>query len=138
MNASPLYTLNLQKKGVQGTFSLGRVQTPTLYMIYQRQEAIEQFKKEPFFEIEADITVKQGTFKGTLIPTQRFSSKDELLTYLSSKHAEIGNQEGRIADVQTKEKKTNSPSLFSLNYYPEEFQYFGKNNKSYDNLKQIN
>ncbi|MFK5219988.1 DNA topoisomerase, partial [Lactococcus cremoris] len=44
MNASPLYTLNLQKKGVQGTFSLGRVQTPTLYMIYQRQEAIEQFK----------------------------------------------------------------------------------------------
>ena len=57
MNASPLYTLNLQKKGVQGTFSLGRVQTPTLYMIYQRQEAIEQFKKEPFFEIEADITV---------------------------------------------------------------------------------
>ncbi len=26
----------------------------------------------------------------------------------------IGNQEGIIADVQTKEKKTNSPSLFSL------------------------
>ena len=25
-----------------------------------------------------------------------------------------------------------------LDYYPEEFQYFGKNNKSYDNLKQIN
>lgn len=114
MNASPLYTLNLQKKGVQGTFSLGRVQTPTLYMIYQRQEAIEQFKKEPFFEIEAAITVKQGTFKGTLSPTQRFSSEEELLTHLSSKHAEIGNQEGRIADVQTKEKKTNSPSLFSL------------------------
>ncbi|HBN1283089.1 TPA: hypothetical protein L1V14_002605, partial [Enterococcus faecium] len=49
MNASPLYTLNLQQKGVQGTFSLGRVQTPTLYLIYQRQEAIENFKKEPFF-----------------------------------------------------------------------------------------
>ncbi|EGO8834077.1 hypothetical protein D7L60_14865, partial [Enterococcus faecalis] len=30
-------------------FSLGRVQTPTLYLIYQRQEAIENFKKEPFF-----------------------------------------------------------------------------------------
>lgn len=114
MNASPLYTLNLQKKGVQGTFSLGRVQTPTLYMIYQRQEAIEQFKKEPFFEIEAAITVKQGSFKGTLSPSQRFKTQDELLTHLSSKHAEIGNQEGRIVDVQTKEKKTNSPSLFSL------------------------
>ena len=53
MNASPLYTLNLQQKGVQGTFSLGRVQTPTLYLIFQRQEAIENFKKEPFFEVEA-------------------------------------------------------------------------------------
>ncbi|MGC5727552.1 DNA topoisomerase, partial [Enterococcus faecium] len=42
-----------QQKGVQGTFSLGRVQTPTLYLIFQRQEAIENFKKEPFFEVEA-------------------------------------------------------------------------------------
>lgn len=55
MNASPLYTLNLQQKGVQGTFSLGRVQTPTLYLIFQRQEAIENFRKEPFFEVEANL-----------------------------------------------------------------------------------
>ncbi|MGF2181141.1 DNA topoisomerase, partial [Enterococcus faecium] len=72
MNASPLYTLNLQQKGVQGTFSLGRVQTPTLYLIFQRQEAIENFKKEPFFEVEASIKVNQGSFKGVLSPTQRF------------------------------------------------------------------
>ena len=105
MNASPLYTLNLQQKGVQGTFSLGRVQTPTLYMIYQRQEAIEKFIKEPFFEVEANIKVKQGSFKGVLSPTQRFKTQEELLAFVSSKQAKIGNQEGRIADVQTKEKK---------------------------------
>lgn len=58
MNASPLYTLNLQQKGVQGTFSLGRVQTPTLYLIFQRQEAIENFRKEPFFEVEAIIGIE--------------------------------------------------------------------------------
>ena len=114
MNASPLYTLNLQQKGVQGTFSLGRVQTPTLYLIFQRQEAIENFKKEPFFEVEASIKVNQGSFKGVLSPTQRFKTQEELLAFVSSKQAKIGNQEGRITDVQTKEKKTNSPSLFSL------------------------
>ena len=114
MNASPLYTLNLQQKGVQGTFSLGRVQTPTLYLIFQRQEAIENFKKEPFFEVEASIKVNQGSFKGVLSPTQRFKTQEELLAFVSSKQAKIGNQEGIIADVQTKEKKTNSPSLFSL------------------------
>lgn len=103
MNASPLYTLNLQQKGVQGTFSLGRVQTPTLYLIFQRQEAIENFKKEPFFEVEASIKVNQGSFKGVLSPTQRFKTQEELLVFVSSKQAKIGNQEGRIADVQTKE-----------------------------------
>lgn len=117
MNASPLYTLNLQQKGVQGTFSLGRVQTPTLYLIFQRQEAIENFKKEPFFEVEASIKVNQGSFKGVLSPTQRFKTQEELLAFVSSKQAKIGNQEGIIADVQTKEKKTNSPSLFSLSSF---------------------
>ena len=114
MNASPLYTLNLQQKGVQGTFSLGRVQTPTLYMIYQRQKAIENFKKEPFFEVEANIKVNDGSFKGILSPTQRFKTQEDLFTFVASKQAKIGTQEGIIADIQTKEKKTNSPSLFSL------------------------
>lgn len=82
MNASPLYTLNLQKKGVQGTFSLGRVQTPTLYLIYQRQEAIEHFKKKPFFEVEADINVSQGSFKGVLSPSQHFKTQEELFCLL--------------------------------------------------------
>ncbi len=67
MNASPLYTLNLQQKGVQGTFSLGRVQTPTLYLIFQRQEA--------------SIKVKQGSFKGVLSPTQRFKTQEELFCF---------------------------------------------------------
>ncbi|SYZ79294.1 dna topoisomerase type ia central [Trichococcus shcherbakoviae] len=114
MNASPLYTLNLQKKGVQGTFSLGRVQTPTLYLICQRQEAIEHFKKKTFFEVEADINVSQGSFKGVLSPSQHFKTQEELLPFVSYKHATIGKKEGIIANVETKEKKTNSPSLFSL------------------------
>ncbi|MDT2698683.1 DNA topoisomerase, partial [Enterococcus gallinarum] len=69
-----------------------------------RQEAIENFKKEPFFEVEASIKVNQGSFKGVLSPTQRFKTQEELfLAFVSSKQAKIGNQEGIIADVQTKE-----------------------------------
>ena len=114
MNASPLYTLNLQKKGVQGTFSVGRVQTTTLYLIYQRQLSIENFKKTPFFEIEADIKTDKGSFKGHISPVQRFEDKDALLSFVASKGAKTGQQTGIIVDVQTKEKKTNSPNLFSL------------------------
>ncbi|WP_144772130.1 DNA topoisomerase 3 [Enterococcus casseliflavus] len=114
MNASMLYTLSLQAQGVKGTFSLGRVQTPTLYMIYQRQQLIEHFKKEPFYEIESLINTKNGSFKALLSPSQRFSTKEELLSFVSSKGAVIGTQPGTIKDLQTKMKKTNSPNLFSL------------------------
>ena len=42
INLSRMYTLSLQKKGInEGVFSVGRVQTPTLYMIYTRQKEIE-------------------------------------------------------------------------------------------------
>lgn len=64
--------------------------------------------------MEASIKVNQGSFKGVISPTQRFKTQEELLAFVSSEQAKIGNQEGIIADVQTKEKKTNSPSLFSL------------------------
>ena len=114
MNGSMLYTLNLRSKGANGTFSLGRVQTPTLYMIYQRQQMIEHFKKEPFYEIESLIKTTNGSFKALLSPSQRFSTKEELLSYVSSKGAAIGTQPGTIKDLQTKMKKTNSPNLFSL------------------------
>lgn len=114
MNGSMLYTLNLRSKGANGTFSLGRVQTPTLYMIYQRQQMIEHFKKEPFYEIESLIKTTNGSFKALLSPSQRFSTKEELLSFVSSKGATIGTQPGTIKDLQTKMKKTNSPNLFSL------------------------
>lgn len=106
MNASPLYTLNLQQKGVQGTFSLGRVQTPTLYLIFQRQEAIENFKKEPFFEVEASIKVNQGSFKGVLSPTQRFKTQEELLAFVSSKQArQLENRRRQLVQEQKAQER---------------------------------
>ena len=44
MNGSPLYTLLLRQNGVRGVYSIGRVQTPTLYMVYQRDQLIKTFK----------------------------------------------------------------------------------------------
>ncbi|MDW8684333.1 DNA topoisomerase [Streptococcus suis] len=83
-------------------------------MCSKKQVKFRAMNYSGFFEVEASIKVNQGSFKGVLSPTQRFKSQEELLSFVSSKQAKIGNQEGIIADVQTKEKKTNSPSLFSL------------------------
>lgn len=114
MTGSELYTLLLQQKGIRGVFSLGRVQTPTLYMIYQRQKEIEEFQKELYFEVEATIKATEGNFKGILSPRQRFTSKEFLESFVTSKQASLGLQEGIISNVEKKTKKTPSPRLFSL------------------------
>ena len=114
MNGSPLYSLLLQRKGIGGSFSLGRVQTPTLYMIYQLQEEIKHFKKETYFEGEGLITTNKGQFSGKIVPKKAFKTQEELTKEIERLGAHLGKQNGRILEVTKKEKRLHSPRLFSL------------------------
>ncbi|WP_290377170.1 DNA topoisomerase, partial [Paramuribaculum intestinale] len=50
MNATRLYTLKYGRQEQGGApLSIGRVQTPTLALIVQRQQEIENFRPEPFW-----------------------------------------------------------------------------------------
>lgn len=114
MNGSPLYTLLLKEAGLHGVYSIGRVQTPTLYMVYQRDLAIQNFNPEPYFELKAEILAEQQKFFAKLDPYQRFKDEKGLLAFMSEKRLEKGSQSGLIKDVQKQTKKTSSPRLFSL------------------------
>ena len=114
MNGSPLYTLLLRQNGVRGVYSIGRVQTPTLYMVYQRDQAIKNFKPEPYFELNAEILAKQQKFVAKLDPYQRFKDEAGLMTFMRAKHVHKGSQDGLIKDAQRQGKKRASPQLFSL------------------------
>ncbi|NRO11793.1 DNA topoisomerase 3 [Lactobacillus helveticus] len=114
MNGSPLYTLLLRQNGVRGVYSIGRVQTPTLYMVYQRDQAIKNFKPEPYFELNAEILANQQKFVAKLDPYQRFKDETGLMTFMQAKHVQKGSQDGLIKDVQKQGKKSASPRLFSL------------------------
>lgn len=109
MNGSPLYSLLLQRKGIDGSFSLGRVQTPTLYMIYQLQEEIKHFKKETYFEGEGLITTNKGQFSGKIVPKKAFKTQEELTKEIEKLGAHLGKQNGRILEVTKKEKRLHSP-----------------------------
>lgn len=114
MNGSPLYTLLLRQNGVRGVYSIGRVQTPTLYMVYQRDQAIKNFKPEPYFELNAEILANQQKFVAKLDPYQRFKDEAGLITFMQAKNVQKGSQDGLIKDVQKQGKKRASPQLFSL------------------------
>lgn len=70
MNATRLYTLRYGSN--RQVLSIGRVQTPTLALIVNRQAEIDHFKPEPFWELK---TIYRGvTFSST---KGKFATKEE-------------------------------------------------------------
>ncbi|PZX05737.1 DNA topoisomerase-3 [Psychrobacillus insolitus] len=108
---SRLYTLLLQAQGIKEVFPIGRVQSPTIYLIYQRQMEIENFVSEPFFEIESTFTAENGTYKGK---AKAKESKREMIQELLAKHAIQPNSPGIITSVDKVDKRTPPPQLHSL------------------------
>ncbi|MDX3928905.1 MAG: DNA topoisomerase III [Shinella sp.] len=56
MNLSRLFTLLGRKAGYQGVLSVGRVQTPTLRLVVDRDREIASFVPTPFWEIEVSLS----------------------------------------------------------------------------------
>lgn len=113
-NASPLYTLNFKNRGIDETFSVGRVQTPTLYMIYQRQLDIENFKKEKYYQFQFNLNHNGISFKAEPIDNLKFKSKEEVYSYLSENHLTTETNRLIVKNIQDSEKKVSSPKLHSL------------------------
>jgi len=103
INATRLYTL---KYGQQGqVLSIGRVQTPTLALIVDRQKHIDNFVPEPFWELKTKY--KDVLFSAT---KGRFTKKEEGESYLET----IKNDEFEIKDFSKKKGKEAPPRLFDL------------------------
>lgn len=75
MNASRLYTMLLKEKGLNETISVGRVQSPTVYMIYERHVEIEQFQPENFYELKGEFHSRMGSYTGRQILSRRNMKK---------------------------------------------------------------
>ncbi|MDZ5784323.1 type IA DNA topoisomerase [Marinococcus luteus] len=111
MNASRLYTLLLKQKGINEVFSVGRVQTPTLKLIYDRQKEIEAFEPEPYWELEGTFRAEAGEYKGKY--KKRFGSKEEVLR-IWKEHGLKKDTEGTISSIKKEEKQEKPPLLHSL------------------------
>lgn len=111
MNLSRLYTLLLQEQGAYEAFSVGRVQTPALYLIYERKKAIDNFVSKPLFEIAAKVKCKEHEFEAKY--KERFHEKKEIQS-LFSKHKISESNECIIKTVDKEEEGQKSPLLYSL------------------------
>lgn len=118
LNMSRLFTLQLAEKGVRGeggkniVFSVGRVQTPTLFLIYKRQKEIENFVSKPFYELEATFETENGTYKGKY--KGKYDSKFEIEDVLKKYSIQLNGNIGLIKEVKKEIKQTKPPQLHSL------------------------
>ncbi len=103
MNATRMYTLKYgQNKQV---LSIGRVQTPTLALIVNRQLEIENFKPEPYWELKTKY--RDVIFSAT---KGKFTNKEEGLAALES----VKNADFIVTNVTEKKGTESAPKLFDL------------------------
>lgn len=87
------------------------MQSPTIYLVYERQKEIENFVSEPFFEVEAIFKAENGLYKGKAkVKTKK---REELLALLK-KHHIFPDSPGIVTSVQQKDKQIPPPQLHSL------------------------
>ena len=103
INCTRLYTTKYGQN--RQVLSIGRVQTPTLALIVNRQKEIDNFKPEPYWVL---ATVYRDT---TFTATQgRFNTKEEG----EKAFATIEGKPFTFTDVQKKNGKETPPSLYDL------------------------
>ena len=104
MNCTRLYTLMYRQQRGQ-VLSIGRVQTPTLALIVQRQKEIDNFKSEPYWVLS---TVYRDTlFTAT---SGKFTSEEEGRSAFSM----IEGKPFVITDVKKKQGKEPPKQLYDL------------------------
>lgn len=115
MNLSVLYSNLLKKAGLSyTTISIGRVQTPTLKMVYDRCKEIEDFKPKPFKQLLFKGKKDNLNFDGSLTPSKRFNDENYLKEFLNQSDINLGENEATVSKVESKLKSEQSPRLFNL------------------------
>lgn len=103
MNATRLYTLRYA--GNRQVLSIGRVQTPTLAMIVNRQDEIDHFVPSPYWELKT--VYRDVTFTASKGKSEDKETGEKLL-------AEVTGKEFTVTGVTEKKGKEAPPRLFDL------------------------
>ena len=108
INATRAYTV---RRGE--LLSVGRVQTPTLAIIVDRQKEINAFVPEDYFEVKASFKLPDGrAYDGLYIDENETRLKD--LKTAEEIANDVKGKRGEIIGVESEEKRRPPPQLFDL------------------------
>jgi len=110
MNLSKVYTINMKDEGINENFSIGRVQTPTLFMIHEREEAIRNFKQKTYYELTGTVKHPNGTFE---VKSEMKSDNKKELTEIIESYG-LDNATSYITKLEEKVENQKAPKLYTL------------------------
>lgn len=93
----------------RSSISVGRVMTPTLAIVVNREKEIVNFKPEDFFELMADFGDYKGLYFNKNTNETRFKTKDDINSLIKTFPST-----GTIDSVIRKQVSTNAKTLYSL------------------------
>ena len=119
MNFSRLYTLLAQQKGYQGKpLSVGRVQSPTLSLVVNRDRDIKNFIPKQHFTLQVMLSDGKQHFATQYIIPEQYCDPDGLC--LSAQVIQAANRQirqlgqARVESVETKRERQHAPLCFAL------------------------
>ncbi len=121
INLTRAYTLQGQKVGFKGVLSVGRVQTPLLGLVVQRDLAIDNFQSKTFYQVYAHLqTTDNEKFIAKWQPSEQCQPyMDDENRVLVKSLAEnvitrINNQEAIVTSAKYQQKKQFAPLPYNL------------------------
>ncbi|MCG2575831.1 DNA topoisomerase III [Dechloromonas sp. XY25] len=122
INGTRAMTAFNSKTGGFHLTTVGRVQTPTLAIVVEREKKIREFKPRDYWEVEAEFSAKAGSYKGKWFD-EAFKGKNEDEHARADRLWEVARAEairaatlGKPGEVteESKPETRLSPGLFDL------------------------
>ncbi|KKN17409.1 hypothetical protein LCGC14_0966140 [marine sediment metagenome] len=125
INLTRFYTLHYQQQGQKGVYSVGRVQTPVLGLVVERDNTIGNFDPKPYFRIEARFKAQeeeadQQSFIARWLPDEQFQEhldeENRLLDRATADQiaASIHSRPGSVAGSRFRDRPEAPPLPLSL------------------------
>lgn len=130
INLTRAISINFKENGIGNNelFSAGRVQTPVITMLYERDKAIKNFKEKDFYSLSVILSNGKESITGELIkdsniPDSVLDEEDRIIdkNFLENIKKEVlSNGSGTIKSITKKQKDVQHPKLFSLSTLQQE------------------
>jgi len=112
INCTRAQTLAQRRAGGEGVYSVGRVQTPTLALMVNRELEIQNFVPRDFWTLWAQFQAGAGSYKGKWFRKEgdRFDTEAEAKAMAEA----LAGKPGKVASVTARSEKKKPELLYDL------------------------